>query len=334
MKFRLLGPGGRVWRIIRFVKQIKRQRDFEHQFHIGGNKHRNMHFYVIGINQGEEGLFSIVYQVLCHIEYALQRGMTPVVNMRDFPSMFFSKGLNVWEFFFEQPMGFVLDDVQGAYKATLSYDSHYPKLKVKWNVAALSKKELKHLQSLYAEYIRPSKEMKEYIAKNIHNSVFSDLSQAVGCICRGTDFFDAPKLGVAKQPTPEQMIFKVREFMEKNHLSKVYCATEDARIYQCFCRVFGDSLIPNMQKKYDGNDGKFLADVNKEKNIDVYAINKQYFLSLYLVTRCHSFVGGNVSGTNAVLMMDNNFKDYFVFQIGVVSSVDVELYTSEHLFDL
>lgn len=59
MKFRLLGPGGRVWRIIRFVKQIKRQRDFEHQFHIGGNKHRNMHFYVIGINQGEEGLFSI-----------------------------------------------------------------------------------------------------------------------------------------------------------------------------------------------------------------------------------------------------------------------------------
>lgn len=38
MKFRLLGPGGRVWRIIRFVKQIKRQRDFEHQFHIGGNK--------------------------------------------------------------------------------------------------------------------------------------------------------------------------------------------------------------------------------------------------------------------------------------------------------
>jgi hypothetical protein len=31
--------------------------------------------------------------------------------------------------------------------------------------------------------------------------------------------------------------------------------------------------------------------------------------------------------------MDNNFKDYFVFQIGVVSSVDVELYKSEHLFD-
>lgn len=100
MKFRLLGPGGRVWRIIRFVKQIKRQRDFEHQFHIGGNKHRNMHFYVIGINQGEEGLFSIVYQVLCHIEYALQRGMTPVVNMRDFPSMFFSKRVECVGVFF------------------------------------------------------------------------------------------------------------------------------------------------------------------------------------------------------------------------------------------
>ncbi len=57
------------------------------------------------------------------------------------------------------------------------------------------RKELKHLQSLYAEYIRPSKEMKEYIAKNIHNSVFSDLSQAVGCICRALNFFDAQNLG-------------------------------------------------------------------------------------------------------------------------------------------
>ena len=46
--------------------------------------------------------------------------MTPVVNIADFPSMFFSsQKVECVGVFFEQPMGFVLDDVQGAYKATL-----------------------------------------------------------------------------------------------------------------------------------------------------------------------------------------------------------------------
>ena len=44
--------------------------------------------YVIGIDFHDEGLMSIVNSVMTHIEYALDRGYTPVVNMKDFQSIY------------------------------------------------------------------------------------------------------------------------------------------------------------------------------------------------------------------------------------------------------
>lgn len=64
MKLHFFGPGGRTWRFIKFVEQIIRQRKLEKKFNVGGNKYCDKHFYVIGISQDDEGLFSIVNQVL------------------------------------------------------------------------------------------------------------------------------------------------------------------------------------------------------------------------------------------------------------------------------
>lgn len=322
MKFNILGPGGRTWLFFRRLKQIQRQFALERKFAIGGKKNLDKHFYVIGINQYEEGLFSIVYQVLRHIEYALNRNMIPVVNMRDFNSMFQKEGSNVWEEFFEQPCNYTLEDVNGSYKATFSYDSHFPEPHVCWNVADLNTVEINVLKELYKKYIRPNNRMKEFLQSNIDPEFFNN-TKKIGCICRGTDYFDAPKLGIAKQPTAEMMIEKVEEYMCKHNIEKIYCATEDKNIYSIFQKHFGSKLIPNKQQMYNKNNGKFLSDINKEQNIDVYKINREYFLSLWMISKCDYFIGGNVSGTNAVIMMDNNFKEIFVFRLGAISEKDV-----------
>ena len=52
--------------------------------------------YVIGIDFHDEGLMSIVNSVMTHIEYALDRGYTPVVNMKDFQSIYHKEDENVW----------------------------------------------------------------------------------------------------------------------------------------------------------------------------------------------------------------------------------------------
>ena len=321
MKLHFFGPGGRTWRFIKFVEQIIRQRKLEKKFNVGGNKYCDKHFYVIGISQDDEGLFSIVNQVLRHIDYALARNMIPVVNMRDFRSQFSKEGINVWEEFFEQPFNYGLDDINGANKVTFSYDSHKPPKTFSGDISSLSDEELDRIKGIYKKYIRLNKYMEKYISDNISAEFKICGDEKIGCICRGTDYFTL--VGLPKQPSAEMMIEKVREYMNKYNVKKVYCATEDKRIYRKFQDEFGNKLIPNFQYMYDKNDGKLLTEVNRERNLDIYKINREYFLSLWQVSKCDYFIGGLVSGTNAVILMDNNFKETFIFKLGAVSKEDL-----------
>lgn len=324
MKLHFFGPGGRTWKVLRWIKQSIRQRKLEKKFKVGGLKHLDKHFYVIGVNNYREGLFSIVNQVLRHIEYAIDKNMIPIVNMRDFKSMFYIEGINAWEEFFEQPCDFGLNDIIGAHKVTFSYDSDFPQLNICRNVSDLNEREFKEIKNIYKKYIRPNKFMIDYIKANTPKD-FASYTK-VGCICRGTDYFNSSVIGISKQPTAQMMIGKVKEYINQYNIDKVYCATEDKRIYKIFQKEFGDRLIPNSQQKYDQNEGKFLFEINKERNIDIYKINREYFLSLWMVSQCDYFIGGKVSGTNAVMLMNNNFKDTFIFNLGVVSKEDLMEY--------
>lgn len=77
---------------------------------------------------------------------------------------------------------------------------------------------------------------------------FNGNNHIVACICRGTDYFDTPLIGIEKQPTPQMAIEQVRCMMKKHNCNMVYCATEDERIYRMFEKEFGEKLIPNTQE--------------------------------------------------------------------------------------
>ena len=46
---------------------------------------------------------------------------------------------------------------------------------------------------------------------------------------------------------------------------------------------------------------------------------------MYIVSQCDAFVGGQVCGTDAVMLMPNNFKDTYIFQLGVVTQRDINV---------
>lgn len=321
LNFHFFGKGGRIYHLIKKIEQIKRQIILERKFKVGGKKHIGKHFYVIGINQGKEGLFSIVNQMLRHIEYAVTQNMIPVVNMRDFSSQFKKEGINAWEEFFEQPFNYRLDDVIGANKVTFSYDSHFPPKTFQRDISSLNNEELNRIREIYKKYIRLNREMEKYIEDNI-STEFKNEERKIGCICRGTDYFTL--VGLPKQPSAEMMIEKIKDCMKLHNIKKIYCATEDSKIYKKFKDAFGDNLILNNQQMYSNNNGKLLYDINIENNIDIYKLNREYFLSLYQVSKCNYFFGGMVSGTYSVILMDNNFVESHIFRLGHLTENDVK----------
>ena len=321
MKLRLFGPGGRTWWYYMYLKSLVLTYRFKwnhRKFNGGGKKLCDKIFYVIGIDFHDEGLMSIVNSVMTHIEYALDRGYTPVVNMKDFQSIYHKEDENVWECFFEQPCGYNLSDVYGARNIILSMNVQYPK---GYSFEADNQKRIEKIRYIYKNFLRPNKSLLSYLDESL-NTIKSCKDGVIACICRGTDYTNTIA-GLPKQPTADMVIEKLNIFISKYGVSNIYCATEDKRIYSKFQEEFGDRLLPNTQQKYDDNKGKLLSKVNLEQGIDVYDIAFQYYKSLYIVTQCDYLVAGWVSGTKSVLLMPNHFKDVFVFNLGSVTKEDL-----------
>ena len=73
-------------------------------------------FYVISVTYNIEGLFAIVNSVINHCIYAKKQGYIPVINMKHYKNQYFKDNKaykdNSWEYFFEQPAGYTLDDIK------------------------------------------------------------------------------------------------------------------------------------------------------------------------------------------------------------------------------
>ena len=162
--------------------------------------------------------------------------------------------------------------------------------------------------------------MQTYLDEGL--TVLHGRGTTLACICRGTDYNNT-LVGISRQPTPEMVIEKAHEFIKLYNIDSVYCATEDAAIYAKFEKEFGARLIPNIQRKYNGNDGMLLAQYNVKHNIDATTVAREYFRSIYIVSQCDYFIGGAVSSTGAVMLMPNNFKETYVFRLGSMTADDV-----------
>ena len=83
-----------------------------------GQLHKDKTFYVIGVDEGWCGMFAILVHQLTHIAYAVENGLLPVVDLKNYTSQYLSFEdrfkINAWEIFFEQPSGYNLNDIKKA----------------------------------------------------------------------------------------------------------------------------------------------------------------------------------------------------------------------------
>lgn len=84
--------------------------------------------YIVARTFKIEGLFAIVNSVINHCEYAYDNGYIPIVDMKHYANQYFKDGRifkdNSWEYFFEQPSGIGLDDIQDEDEIVISKNLH------------------------------------------------------------------------------------------------------------------------------------------------------------------------------------------------------------------
>ena len=291
-----------------------------------GNEFKDKTFFVIR-RANNWGLGSIAVMYTKYFEYALRRGWIPVVDMENAHTIYLDDsrlncGINVWEWFFEQPCGYSLSDIKNAKNIVVApYHLASKVLSLIDFDAIMSKENLDYWRSVSTKYLRLSNDAKKYmkILEEKEQYKKSFRSNILGVYCRGTDYLDAKPKGHPIQPKPRDVVNKVKELIPVLDPSYIFLVTEDERILSLFLREFSEKIlyIPGQRYSKSDDSNKWIWQQEKMKNRDGYLNGMEYLAAMYYLGKCDYIIGGITGGlAGSLLLNDNNFKYRYFWNLG------------------
>ncbi len=302
---------------IKYYEKLNRFND-EHKL-IGGLKYPDKTFYVIRRSGYSLGLFSFFITALGGIQYAVDNGMIPVIDMCNFNNAYLDPSeigkINSWELYFEQPTSFSLKAAYSGKNIILSNGKpmyEYPRDSVDFLNG--NDGELEKWIDVYKRYISFKPDILKYMEKG-HDDLFDISDRICGVLARGTDYKTMKPCGHPIQPDTGDIIKKTEEMMDKNNCDRLFLATEDEGIYREFKDYFGEKCVIN-EKRFVNYKTGFLASVPINGREERYIQGLQYLTTIYILSRCNCVVAGRTSGTVGAAIMSKGWEDSFFFDLG------------------
>lgn len=283
-----------------------------------GNENENKVFYVVRRANAKVGLFSIVLTSLGYIRYAIEKGYTPVVDMRNYNHYYSGTdgdAGNMWELYFEQPCGYGLETIFKSKKVIMGNglvlgEVDYPDAQI-----AYDDEQISFWKNWTKQYLK--------IKKNIlaeADTLFKDMfagNRVLGVLARGTDYVNAKPANHPIQPTPEQLMEKIDEVVTEKKCTKIYLATEDKGIFEKFRKKYGDMIIAPDVDRYETEGKENINEVRRIQGSDDYTVTKNYLITIILLARCNCIVAGNTSGTIGALLLNKEYEYKYIYNLGL-----------------
>lgn len=284
-----------------------------------GEENKDKTFYVIRRASCRVGLFSYVMTNLGQIEYAVKHGYVPIIDMQNNENTYLEQSLigrvNVWEYYFQQPCGYTLNDIKHSRNIILSNGiitekTDYPS----YNMIS-DKEEYKRWHSISKKYLLLNNSINEEI-DTVYESMFGK-DDVLGVLCRGTDYIRLHPPGHPVQPTITQMIKKAKEMQLKYQCKWIYLATEDEEYYQAFYNEFGSRLKVTEAKRCHQKGIFNINDISYGRDNERFLKGKEYLINIALLAKCPYLLAGAVGGTYGALLLSDGYKEDYIFDLGL-----------------
>lgn len=281
-----------------------------------GNENADKTFYVIRRAQCQCGLFSYVTTCLGGINYAINKGFIPVIDMQNEVNTYLQPNLvgkeNSWEYFFEQPVGYTLQDIGNSQNIILSdgiaeHIDKMPDYLVGWNENVYE-----YWHDISKKYLKINSKLIE----NYSSSLSLNFERTIGVLARGTDYITLKPSKHPIQPTAMELIKIIDEMLEGSKYSYIYLATEDEDIYLEMKDRYGDKLIAPKTVRYSSSE---IGNINRTEALmkDPYLAGVDYLKSIWILSKCNALVAGNVSGTIGALLLNDKYEYKYIFNKGL-----------------
>ena len=274
-----------------------------------GKKNPDKIFYVIWCRNMGHGFFSNLSHVLCHLKIADSTGMIPVVDFKNFRTLYNENTAvhatdNAWEYYFKPVSSFLLDEVyesknvlfcNGLYPANMSYC-------------------ITQINGLYGEIYKKYIFLQPYVDTLLDKYSQEFNSRVLGAHFRGQEMKVTPAHSFP--PTERQMIKYSDEIIQKYNVEKIFFVSEEQSYLDLFKKRYGEKV--------------FYMDSHRTYGVNAYNLtpreNHRYLLGLdvlieaLLLARCRGILCGDSNVTEFSRFVNNKFE--FVYQIynGVNSS--------------
>lgn len=301
-------------------KKQKEEKYWEEHKKLCGKDNQDKIFYVIRRRDLYCGLFSLFLTNLVRIDEAVKKGYIPVVDMQNDFNIYLAEDKigkeNAWEYFFEQPAGYSLKDIEKSHNVIVgsgAVPEMFPYLDVKFLMGETG--ELEYWRKMAQKYIHLSKEAKELVEAE-YQRLFEEKDKVLGVKCRGTDYAKGKPKNHPIQPTPDQAVEKAEEIFKERNCTKVFLATEDVEFFEVFSKKFGEKLITN-KVNYMEYQGGSTGKEEYEQQDGGYKAGMEYLVTTMLLAKCDCLCAGCVSATVGALLLTEGYEYTYLFDLGI-----------------
>ncbi len=261
------------------------------------------------VNWGNAGFFSNYFYALTHIAHAKERGLIPVVDMRNYKTVYsethsVAGSLNAWEYYFSQPINTGTAYASGDF--TLSHgvrpvDSFNPVKEVN-GVFNPDFGRISELKSICGDYIAIRKELKDGF------DVFFDSKlsggRTLGVHYRGTDKRIPPGKHRCSIPFA-QLLDDARGLAGDMHADRIFLATDEEDVASALEEAVGVPVIsaPAYRMVAGSHAAAHTSSPRRARPDHRYMLGVEVLRDAYLLSRCDGLLHGSSNVTCAAIFL-------------------------------
>lgn len=271
---------------------------------IRGIDHHAKHYRGVAMN-----LLANYSYVLAHMIYADKRGWLPIIDQIHDPvntkEDFSIHGTeNPWEYFWQQPIPYSLEEIFRSKHVVLSKRSWYLPGDLGYSAQKHQDKNLLREYHQLAERVPLNQQTQQYIDAAV-KKFFPNGKRILGISmrrggCAREDVYHAPNHPI--QPTPEEMLTVVQDKAKLWNIDFVFLATEEQLYIDFFSNALKDKLIYLPRKRYIGWK-KYTERENPLYQPGYrYQTALDYLTEMEMLARCQCLIGSITSGLRYALI--------------------------------
>jgi hypothetical protein len=266
----------------------------------------------------ESGIFSNFFFVLGHIMYAVEHGYNSIVDMKYYWTIYneinpINNTRNAWEYYFDQPTAYSLEDIYRSKRVVLSAMTHLNQ-KIPFPFSFYNQSHKIALYNTYvSRYLRFNQKITA-LASEWQDHHFRKNKTILGVMSRSLQFNISA--GHNKVPAWDTIVEKTKKLFEEWRMDYIFLSSEEKGLIDIFQKEFSDKVLFTERKRVLGLRDEILP--CNFSDGEKYKSGLEYIIDIILLSRCNSIICPITSGSMAAIVLNNNeYRNKYIFELGL-----------------